>query len=1293
MIEAAGRASVGKVGTTPKIKDVKTVVGSHSVSCDTAVYVPGHVGGHPVDMLVDTGSAVTLVHCRVLEKAKIDFKLGMVSEPVVSANGQPLDIKGKCELEIFLGGVSVVHPVLVVPDVTQDCLLGIDFLGKHNCTIDLNGRSIKIGKEVVRLKGKNESSKVFRISLAETVVVPGRHEMILPAKFNGAVCGDSVLGVVEPSPGFAERHDLLLARVLAQPKDDMVPVRVINPSPVPVTLYQNTSVGTFSQLEDGALEPASCNRLATKKTRQTKPLVSEQFDLDTMNLSSPQRKELASLLDEFTDIFSSGPADLGRTGIVQHRIDTGDHPPIKQAPRRVPMHQQGTVRQHVNDMLQHRVIQPSTSPWAAPIVLVKKKDGTTRFCVDYRKLNDVTRKDAYPLPRIDETLDALAGAKVFTTLDLASGYWQVEVDDADREKTAFTTRHGLFEFQVMPFGLCNAPGTFQRLMEFVLAGLQWQTCLVYLDDVIVYGRDFDEHLERLREVFHRFRQAGLKLKPSKCFLLRPRVPYLGHVISAEGVSTDPAKIEAVQQWPVPSKVTDVRSFLGLASYYRRFIQNFAEIAAPLHRLTAKTTEKFKWNPDCDLAFRVLKEKLVSAPVLAFPCFDQEFVVDCDASDYGLGAVISQRQDGDEKVIAYASRVLEDRERRYSTTKKEMLAMVYAIKHFRHYLYGRPFTVRTDHNALKWLQSFKEPEGQVARWLETLAQYDYKIEHRPGKKHQNADALSRNPLPVAVPDHAVETNAVDSSDQAWLQSWTAAELQSKQEADPNLRQILLWKQNRTAQPALREVQGTSKATKSLWAQWNRLVLENGVLHRQWQTEDGRGTRLQLVLPRSLIPDILSALHDAPSAGHLGVNKTVERVRERFYWYGLQHDVEDWCRQCEKCARRKSPQATARAPLVSSCPGYPFERIALDIMGPMPTTESGNKYILVVGDYFTKWKEAFAIPNQEAKTVAEKLVKEVISRYGAPEKIHSDQGRNFEAQLFQEICVLFNMDKTRTSPYHPESDGMVERMNRTLQNMLAKYVSDHQRDWDEHLPLMMMAYRSSVHASTQYTPFYLLFGHEVRLPVDVMFGRQPNHKPEVSDYVRNLRDTLEEVHEHAREHLRAAQKRQKDHYDQRIAGEQIEVGDRVFLHDLAVKKGQTTKLHSVWQGPYIVITRIGDVTYHIQVVDNPRKRKVVHFNCLKLCAVLNPADQQHGPNQTASPAPNIPVRRPHVPPPYVSDETDLMYMDEAAHVDIAVPKHPEQFQEPHAAMNDRPVHADRPTGRREVRPPTWMRDCIL
>ena len=341
------------------------------------------------------------------------------------------------------------------------------------------------------------------------------------------------------SPNFAKQHDLLLARYVAHPKDNTVPICLVNPSPTTVTLYKNTSVGTFSELEGDILDPVECNHLAPAVTRnKMKPKVFSKFDLDSLDLTSGQRTKVSMLLDEYADMFSSGPADLGRTGMVKHRIDTGDSPPIKQAQRRVPLHQQEVVRQHVEEMLHYGVVRPSASPWASPIVLVKKKDGGTRFCVYYRKLNDVTRKDAYPLPHIDETLDAPAGAKLFTTLDLASGYWQVEMDAADREKTVFTTRHGLFEFQVMAFGLCNAPSMFQRLMEFVLASLQWQTCLVYLDDVIDFGRDFEGHLERLRELFEWF--------PQSVSCLRPRVPYLGHVISAEGVSTDPAKIRAVE---------------------------------------------------------------------------------------------------------------------------------------------------------------------------------------------------------------------------------------------------------------------------------------------------------------------------------------------------------------------------------------------------------------------------------------------------------------------------------------------------------------------------------------------------------------------------------------------------------------------------------------------------------------------------------------------------------------------------------------------------------------------------
>ena len=397
-----------------------------------------------------------------------------------------------------------------------------------------------------------------------------------------------------------------------------------------------------------------------------------------------------ALLDEFQDVYSRGANDLGKTSKVYHKIPTGDARPIKQGARRLPYHQRREVETNLDAMVKNGVVTSSTSPWSSPIVLVKKKDGITRFCVDYRKLNDVTRKDAYPLPRIDETLDALGGAAYFSTMDLASGYWQVEVDPSDRDKTAFK---GLFEFRVMPFGLTGAPNTFQRLMDSVLSGLQFETCLVYLDDIIVFSSTFDEHIARPRQVLSRLRESGLKVKPSKCHLLRERVPFLGHIISREGVATDPGKVQAVTSWPIPTSKSEVWSFLGLVSYYRRYIKNFAKIAAPLYKLSTSGKENtFVWSLDCESAFEGLKGPLVKAPILVYSRrFDLEFVLDTDASDFSIGAVLSQIQEGQERVIAYASRALTKAERNYSVTKKEMLALVFFTKHFRHYLYRRRFT--------------------------------------------------------------------------------------------------------------------------------------------------------------------------------------------------------------------------------------------------------------------------------------------------------------------------------------------------------------------------------------------------------------------------------------------------------------------------------------------------------------------------------------------------------------------------------------------------------------------------
>jgi len=432
----------------------------------------------------------------------------------------------------------------------------------------------------------------------------------------------------------------------------------------------------------------------------------------------------------------------GNCGILKHVINIKDSDPIKRAPRRIPLHLKEEVNRIIEEMKSQGVIEESQSPWASPVVLVKKKDGSVRFCVDYRKLNAVTVKDSYPLPHIEDILDQLSGNSWFSTLDLKSGYWQVKVRLEDREKTAFSVGNGLWQFTVMPFGLCTAPATFARLMEKVLQDILFKICLVYLDNVIVFSKSFEEMISNLRKVFLRFRAANLKINPKKCSLFGKEVKYLGHIVSERDITTDPEKITVVENWPTPQNRKQIRSFLGFCSYYRKFVEGFSIIAKPLFWLTENQI-RFEWSQTCQEAFEKLKQKLISSPVLSFPTGHGEFILDTDASNHGIGAVLSQIQDGTERVIAYYSRVLSKAEENYCVTRRELLAIVESLKSFHHYLYGRKFLIRTDHISLRWLM-FKDLEGQLARWLERLQQYEFQIIHRKGQLHKNADGLSRRP---------------------------------------------------------------------------------------------------------------------------------------------------------------------------------------------------------------------------------------------------------------------------------------------------------------------------------------------------------------------------------------------------------------------------------------------------------------------------------------------------------------------------------------------------------------------
>ena len=720
--------------------------------------------------------------------------------------------------------------------------------------------------------------------------------------------------------------------------------------------------------------------------------------------------------------------------MLQHEIYIDNVSPIRQRFRRMSPQQREEVRKLLSDMLA-RNISPSKSPWASPVVLVKKKNGASRFCVDYRQVNAVMRKDAFPLPRVDDTLDILAGSRLFSTLDLISGYWQVEVKPEDREKTAFVTSEGLYEFNVLPFGMCNGPATFQRLMNILLAGIQWHSCLVYLDDIIVFGRSFTEHIQNLAEVFQRLRDANLRLQVKKCTFCRGTVKFLGHVISTAGIGTDPEKVEKVSKWPVPINVREVQQFLGLVNYYRRFVKDCAQLAKPLHRLTENNRE-FQWTDQCQQAFDTLRRLLVSAPVLAFPDCTREFILDTDASEQGIGAVLSQvHLDGQEHVVAFASRVLSKAERKYSVTRKELLAVIVFIHHFRPYLLGRRFVLRTDHSSLLWLKNFKDPEGQLARWLEQLEQYTFEVVHRKGSSHGNGDALSRYVYPRESVDEDCTPVSMVIDDPDVIFSVQCTPFLSAYDS-PAIRELQL--QDEFIGPLLRAKETSTKPVvpdkadpkyRKLVQIWDQLILRDGLLWRYFEDVRGTGGVYQLVVPLSLKEVVLKGVHEGVAGGHFGVEKSLGKLKERFYWPGHYNDIHNWCSTCSDCVARKTRGPRRKAPLQPIVVGYPMQMVAVDIVGPLPRSTNGNLYLLVAEDYFTKWLEVWAIPNQEAKTIAEKLLNEMFFRFSLPDKLHSDQGRQFESQIIEELCKLLQINKSRTTPYHPQGDGLVERANRT------------------------------------------------------------------------------------------------------------------------------------------------------------------------------------------------------------------------------------------------------------------------
>ena len=1011
--------------------------------------------------------------------------------------------------------------------------------------------------------------------------------------------------------------------------DDKVANKVCNASVVTTTPGSTTAVRTTEGkgTSEGGSEPGPDNG----------EWLLEKIDLSGLETWPEHLQDQAkALLKSHASLFSKHDLDMGRTSLVKHKIVLTDPVPFKEKYRRIPPQLYEEVRAHLKEMLDLGAITHSNSPWSSPIVLVRKKDGRLRFCIDLRKLNLRTVKDSYALPRIESVLEHLVGACIFSTLDLKAGYWQVELDEDSKPFTAFTCGPlGFFQCDTMPFGACNAPATFQRLMENCLGDLNLSWCLVYLDDIIIFSSTPEEHLERLEAVFQKLGAAGLKLKPSKCNFFREEIQYLGHIVSKDGISTDPKKVEAVVNWRPPTTVTEVRRFLGFVGFYRRFIKGFSRIAKPLSDLTrglessskriAKKTP-VEWGKPQQKGFQGLKDKLVSAPVLAYADYTKPFILHTDSSTEGLGAVLYQEQEGEKRVIAYASRGLSKSEVNYPAHKLEFLALKWSVtEKFHEYLYGGlTFDVYTDNNPLTYVLTTAKLDACGHRWVAALANYNFNLHYKPGPSNIDADALSRMgwpsalsgsrddglrtmekevvlaacvgvlESPVYIESLAVSGNSVPPEALEPFQPGMGKEQwKSLQRDDPVLSTLIAGLENKTLRK--RALSHTdNKSLKYYLRHRDQLVLRDEILYRKTLSDNSktRTSHLQLVLPSVMVPRVLKGCHD--QVGHLGRDKSLGLVRDRFWWDALYRDVVDYVSNCPVCMRRKP--IGHKAPLEPIHATQPLELVHMDFLKLEPC-KGKVENVLVITDHFTRYAQAYPSKTQTAYATAKLLWENFISHYGFPSKFLSDQGANFEAQLIQHLCQIAGVEKVRTTPYHPQTNGQAERFNHTLCNMLGTMSEGAKADWKLHLSSMTHAYNSTTNASTGYSPFYLMFGRHPRLPIDVELGvhRGGVGSSSTNQYAHRLQKRLQFAHSRAAALAKKEALRHKKLYDAKCRAAALCPGDLVLVRQLAFRGRH--KLENRWEDEEYTVIEQPDTGVPVYRLRNKAgKERVLHRNHL-------------------------------------------------------------------------------------------------
>lgn len=1142
------------------------------------------------------------------------------------------------------GTIFKVCPV-VVEGLTMDMNLSGPFLKMHRIDQIHSQDSLKIQGRLIPLVTPRQERR-HRHHAAALLLDPGEDRLVIPPQSiatvmarleHGEVRRED--GVVDGCNAFDEKYGVHTWReVLARPEDDgRVAVHVMNVYHKEVVIPDGEEMGTFRSIRTSPdlhsppkdkdpnrrvllIDMPSINSVQKEKAPVSNPdgvrsasdwtpeakkaWIRAEFKLDQSPClkTIADREQASLLLLKYFDVFSVD-GEFGTTDLVKHCIDTGDTAPIRLRNRPLNPVLEADLDKQLNKWLKHGVIEPAESPWNFALVAAPKKGGKIRWCVDFRRLNLATRKDAFPLPSIEDNLARLARSKVFSAIDGCGAFHVIEMDKNDRAKTAFSTPRGQFQFVRMPFGLTNAPATYSRLVQKVLNGIPLDLALPYLDDTAIHTATLASHFKALARVLDAHRAAGLKLQPSKCQLFRDHIEYLGHLVSPRGIQTLPSHTKVIKDWPIPKTRPEARSFIGKISYYRKFIKDFSALAGPWTDVMNKNSAADDRIPltiteSMTASFYELRDLLVSAPILGYPQFDSDepFVLDTDWSgDHrAIGAVLSQKQDGQERVIAYGSKKLNNAQASYTANRGELYAIIYFLNHFKYYLLYRPFILRTDHHALQWIYTMQQPASMILRWLETLANFEFTVKHRPGTSHGNADALSRV-------DHGDAPDGESKDDEMagisiynlWTHSlWDGHELLDLQREDGVLKVIRSILVNGDVPSPLEE-----KALDERYRTYKGILTElfldeDGILCRRAPNDDGHGAlanrhRRRVCLPQELWDHVIGIQHE--TGGHMGRDNTLDRVRSVVYFPRMKAEVSDYIQRCENCRQKQKQPPAQMHTLVSQNAGYPFQRISVDFVGPLPMSQRGNTYLLTVKDIFSKWVEAFPIPAQTAEIAANTLHREVFARFGLPEVIHSDNGRQFVGRIWMAVGDRLGIRMTRTPSYNPKSNP-VERAHRDLNGMLKSLSAGNPAGWEEHVPAALFALRTTVNASTKYAPYRLLFGRDPNTPIDLIFGDPPEPLPQAKrkpgrpakvpyhvQWATALKEKVTRAFDFARANTHEAVLRRRRLYNK--DKKYYEPDAMVWLFtpvDSTKDKVASRKLANYWTGPWRILRKVNDLT---------------------------------------------------------------------------------------------------------------------